>query len=88
MTSKEIDVADLQQDLEAIVNSLAPGDSIIVTKDGQPHARLEPIRTRIRYGALAEYAVPDADITDMDPEIEAMFEGREFTMIDERSKTE
>jgi antitoxin (DNA-binding transcriptional repressor) of toxin-antitoxin stability system len=79
MATKEIDILELQNDLEAIVDGLAPGESIIVTKEGRPHARLEPIR--LRFGSLAKYAVPDSGMHYMNPEIEAMFEGREFTLL-------
>lgn len=72
------------------MDALAPGASIVITKDGQPHARLEKAHESI-FGSLAKFVVPGADLSlealkVMDPEIEAMFEGRELTLLEDRSK--
>lgn len=92
---KTYDLQDAAEHFDELVEQAAAGEPVIITKAGKAVAKLVPIEDAKRsiIGSMRGCLAPGADMSlealkVMDPEIEAMFEGREFTLLEDRAKND
>lgn len=41
---REIHAADMEADVRAVLDAVADGETVVITREGRPFARLEPVR--------------------------------------------
>jgi prevent-host-death family protein len=77
--AKPVNIADAKARLPALVERAAHGEEIVIARNGQPRARLVPLRSRVQrvpgHGA-GKWRVSQDFNDPLPPSILAAFEGR------------
>lgn len=72
--SMEVTITETKARFSRLLKRVAKGKEVIITKRGQPIAKLVPVRPRFRLGsAKGEFAVPDDFNDPLPKEIEDSF---------------
>ncbi|MFB6815246.1 hypothetical protein ACFCV8_11945 [Streptomyces sp. NPDC056347] len=64
-SGREIDEGRLPEDVVALVDSLGPGEDLVITRDGAPLARISPVTRNVLIGTVI--APPNASEADPPP---------------------